>query len=103
MFASASEGFSKANLNATIDESLARFAPVMEAARADAASILNPLSADAEILRRLDADSRQLRQGVAELYRRYSVVGFETYGEQFRAMHLNQTFTGIAIGRAPES
>jgi len=55
------------------------------------------------VLRRLDADSRQLRQGVAELYRRYSVVGFETYGEQFRAMHLNQTFTGIAIGRAPES
>ncbi|WP_204271843.1 FIST C-terminal domain-containing protein, partial [Escherichia coli] len=37
------------------------------------------------VLRRLDADSRQLRQGVAELYRRYSVVGFETYGEQFRA------------------
>ena len=35
VFASASEGFSKANLNATIDESLARFAPVMEAARAD--------------------------------------------------------------------
>lgn len=35
VFASASEGFSKANLNATIDESLARFAPVMEAAQAD--------------------------------------------------------------------
>ena len=35
VFASASEGFSKANLNATIDESLARFAPVMEAAKAD--------------------------------------------------------------------
>ena len=26
---------------------------------------------------------------------------FETYGEQYRAMHLNQTFTGIAIGRQP--
>lgn len=35
IFASASEAFSKANLNATIDESLARFAPVAEAARAD--------------------------------------------------------------------
>ncbi|ETX14516.1 hydroxymethylglutaryl-CoA lyase [Roseivivax halodurans JCM 10272] len=33
IFASASEGFSKANLNATIAESLARFAPVAEAAR----------------------------------------------------------------------
>ena len=36
IFASASEGFSRANLNATIAESLARFAPVAEAARADA-------------------------------------------------------------------
>ncbi|MGB3556440.1 MAG: hydroxymethylglutaryl-CoA lyase [Jannaschia sp.] len=35
IFASASEGFSKANLNATITESLERFAPVAEAARAD--------------------------------------------------------------------
>ena len=35
IFASASEGFSKANLNATIAESLARFAPVAEAARGD--------------------------------------------------------------------
>ncbi len=34
IFASASEGFSKANLNATIAESLERFRPVAEAARA---------------------------------------------------------------------
>lgn len=33
VFASASEGFSKANINATIAESLDRFAPVIEAAR----------------------------------------------------------------------
>jgi hydroxymethylglutaryl-CoA lyase len=32
VFASASEGFSRANINATIAESLARFAPVLEAA-----------------------------------------------------------------------
>ncbi|WCR11837.1 hydroxymethylglutaryl-CoA lyase [Paracoccus stylophorae] len=35
IFASASEGFSKANLNATIAESLARLAPVAQAAQAD--------------------------------------------------------------------
>ncbi|MBC7140869.1 MAG: hydroxymethylglutaryl-CoA lyase [Rhodobacteraceae bacterium] len=35
IFASASEGFSKANLNCTIAESLERFRPVTEAARAD--------------------------------------------------------------------
>lgn len=34
IFGSASEGFSKANINATIDESLVRFAPVAEAAKA---------------------------------------------------------------------
>ena len=36
VFTSASEGFAKANLNATIDESFERFAPIMEAARNDA-------------------------------------------------------------------
>ncbi|QXT39195.1 hydroxymethylglutaryl-CoA lyase [Gymnodinialimonas ceratoperidinii] len=35
IFGSASEGFSKANLNATIDESLARFADVAAAAKAE--------------------------------------------------------------------
>nr|WP_204262930.1 FIST N-terminal domain-containing protein [Methylobacterium sp. BTF04] len=52
------------------------------------------------VLRRLDAESRQVRQGIFDLYRRYDIVGFDTYGEQYRSMHLNQTFTGIAIGRA---
>ena len=54
------------------------------------------------VLRRLDAEGRQVRQSIADLYRRYNVVGFETYGEQYRAMHLNQTFTGIAIGKMPQ-
>ncbi|MCB1421096.1 MAG: hydroxymethylglutaryl-CoA lyase [Nitratireductor sp.] len=35
IFASASEGFSKANVNATIAESLERFAPIVEAAKRD--------------------------------------------------------------------
>ncbi|KIC39503.1 hydroxymethylglutaryl-CoA lyase [Leisingera sp. ANG-M7] len=33
VFASASEGFSKANINATIEESITRFLPILEAAR----------------------------------------------------------------------
>lgn len=52
------------------------------------------------VLRRLDAESRQVRHGITDLYRRYNVVGFETFGEQYRAMHLNQTLTGIAIGKS---
>ncbi len=35
VFASASEGFSKANLNCTVAESIERFIPILEAARAD--------------------------------------------------------------------
>ena len=26
-------------------------------------------------------------------------AGFSTYGEQFRGIHVNQTLTGVAIGR----
>ena len=35
IFGSASEGFSQANINCSIEESLARFEPIMEAAKAD--------------------------------------------------------------------
>ncbi|KWT71258.1 hypothetical protein APY04_0509 [Hyphomicrobium sulfonivorans] len=51
------------------------------------------------ILRRLDAESRQIRHQMDALYRKYGVTGFHTYGEQFNAMHLNQTLTGIAFGQ----
>lgn len=54
------------------------------------------------ILRRLDAESRQIRHQLDELYKKYSVAGFHTYGEQYNAMHLNQTLTGIAFGRRAE-
>ena len=55
------------------------------------------------ILRRLDAESRQIRHQMDELYKRYKVAGFHTYGEQYNAMHLNQTLTGIAFGRLMEA
>ncbi len=51
------------------------------------------------VLRRLDAENRQVKHAISELYRQNNVVGFHTYGEQYRSMHLNQTFTGVAIGR----
>ncbi len=51
------------------------------------------------ILRRLDAESRQVRHKVEEVYHQFGVAGFHTYGEQFNAMHLNQTLTGIAFGK----
>jgi hypothetical protein len=51
------------------------------------------------ILRRLDAESRQVRHQMDEIYRRFGLTGFHTYCEQFNAMHLNQTLTGIAFSK----
>jgi len=51
------------------------------------------------VLRRLDAQNRQVFRDISELYRANRVIGFGTYGEQYRSMHLNQTFTGIAFGQ----
>jgi hypothetical protein len=51
------------------------------------------------VLRRLDALNRQVFRDISELYKANNVIGFNTYGEQYRSMHLNQTFTGIAFGQ----
>ena len=53
------------------------------------------------VLRGLDAARRRVRPRMEALYRQHNVTGFFTYGEQFGGMHLNQTFTGVAIGRPP--
>jgi len=37
---------------------------------------------------------------VSRLLNDHNVYGFNTYGEQFAGMHVNQTFTGVAIGRS---
>jgi hypothetical protein len=49
-------------------------------------------------LRRIDAENRQMKRDLSDVYRDYGVVGFNTFGEQYGAMQLNQTFTGLAIG-----
>jgi hypothetical protein len=49
------------------------------------------------ILRRLELVQNGAIDKVSSILRRQNVVGFSTYGEQFRGLHVNQTFTGIAI------
>ncbi|MEO0031581.1 MAG: hypothetical protein RIS94_1339 [Pseudomonadota bacterium] len=51
------------------------------------------------VLNRLDAEDRQQARAVSDLYVQRGVFGFNTYGEQFLAAHMNQTFSGLAIGR----
>lgn len=50
------------------------------------------------VLRNIEIEQRAQKNVVSELFMRNGVIGFCTYGEQFNSMHVNQTFTGIAIG-----
>lgn len=51
------------------------------------------------VLNRIDAERRQVAHQVSALYTEKGVIGFNTYGEQLRTAHVNQTFSGLAIGR----
>jgi hypothetical protein len=50
------------------------------------------------ILRRLETERSGIKEQIGQIFMDNNVIGFATYGEQFNAMHVNQTFTGIAIG-----
>jgi hypothetical protein len=50
------------------------------------------------VLRTMEAERRQVRHLASRLMIANKVIGFSTYGEQYFAMHMNQTFTGVAIG-----
>ena len=51
-------------------------------------------------LRRIEIFQSPDRDRVIELMRQNRNLGFSTYGEQFRGVHINQTLTGVAIGYA---
>ena len=50
------------------------------------------------ILRKLEIDRIGLQDTVGGVLRRHHAVGFNTYGEQFCGVHVNQTLTAIAFG-----
>jgi hypothetical protein len=50
------------------------------------------------VLRYLEVQQTGIRAAIGALMSANNVVGFATYGEQFNGMHVNQTFTGVAIG-----
>ncbi len=51
------------------------------------------------ILRRMESEREGIKDKVGQIFAANNVIGFATYGEQFNSMHVNQTFTGIAIGQ----
>ena len=50
------------------------------------------------VLRKLEIAASDLVDQVEKLYRDNNMIGFNSYGEQFQGVHVNQTLTGIAIG-----
>jgi len=52
------------------------------------------------ILRNLEVSKNGLKDRAMEIFQRNNTIGFSSYGEQFRGIHNNQTFTGCAFGSA---
>lgn len=50
------------------------------------------------ILRRLELEKDAESEWVGAFFAHHNVIGFSTYGEQYNAVHVNQTFAGIALG-----
>jgi hypothetical protein len=50
------------------------------------------------ILRRLQFEDEGVRDVIGKFMADNQVCGFSTYGEQYNGVHVNQTFTGIALG-----
>lgn len=49
------------------------------------------------LLRRVEAGQFQQTRAISDILSKHNVVGFNTYGEQFGALHVNQTLTGVAF------
>ena len=50
------------------------------------------------ILRRLELEKVNSADAIGGVFAAHKVFGFSTYGEQYNSIHVNQTFTGVAIG-----
>jgi hypothetical protein len=50
------------------------------------------------MLRFIEIAQRGFAEQIGKIFTAHNVIGFATYGEQFNAMHVNQTFTGVALG-----
>lgn len=55
------------------------------------------------ILRSLEAEERQTKHKLGRILADNNVIGFSTYGEHYRAMHVTQTFTAAVFGNLEEA
>jgi hypothetical protein len=49
------------------------------------------------ILRRLEMEVQGIDENIGRLLATNKIIGLSTYGEQINSVHVNQTFTGVAI------
>jgi hypothetical protein len=83
--------------------SLARATDAIETARTAFNNVSEHVSPQVVIgcdcvLRRLEYTQTGTEGVIGDLMSRHRVIGFSTYGEQYNSVHVNQTFTGVAIG-----
>ena len=52
-------------------------------------------------LRRLEVEQTMKQDQAKAMISRFRLVGFNTYGEQLNGIHMNQTLTGVMIGKPP--
>ncbi|MDD5029675.1 MAG: FIST N-terminal domain-containing protein [Rhodoferax sp.] len=55
------------------------------------------------VLRNIEITENHQKEAVSQILKDNNTVGFCTYGEQFGGVHVNQTFTGIALGEPCDS
>lgn len=79
---------------------VANLAHTFEQIREEIGPITMTLGCDC-ILRNIEITEKQQKEAVGDILQHNNTVGFSTYGEQFGGVHVNQTFTGIAIGHLP--
>jgi len=48
-------------------------------------------------LRRIEIEQKDLCEQAKNLYEKYNIAGFNSYGEHINGIHLNQTFAGVFI------
>lgn len=49
------------------------------------------------VFRRIEIEKKELSKNVKNLYSKYNIAGFNSYGEHINGVHLNQTFAGVFI------
>lgn len=77
---------------------LANLAQTFDRIREEVGPIALTIGCDC-ILRNIEMAEKHQKEAAGVILEHNNTVGFCTYGEQFGGVHVNQTFTGIAIGK----